>query len=261
MPEAMTAASDGVRPSPVHLSTHVALVGGGSLGAELSHPSDCNVYLVHHEGRGVVIDAGCGLGADDVSSAIGDVLGPNGVVSGILITHAHADHAAGAAGLAARWDAPVWASDIVARVLDGSDPATSGLAQAKAAGLFPPEVEFVPVASELLTDGREFHLDRCVLRAVSTPGHADGHYAFLLNTPQETAAFTGDLVFARGMVVLLDSPRSDPAQLHESLRRVADAAPARLYPGHGTPVLRRAGSHLRRALEPLAAGRPAPSFI
>lgn len=257
----MSTAFDDIRPAPIHLSTHVALVGGGSLGPELSHPSDSNIYLVHHEGRGVIIDTGCGLGGNDVSNAISDVLGPNGVVTGILVTHAHADHAAGAAGLAARWDAPVWASQAVARVLDGSDQDMSGLTQAKAAGLYPPEVEFAPVASELLADGRTFDFGPCVLRAMSTPGHADGHYAFLLTTPEETAVFTGDLVFARGMVVLLDSPPSDPEQLHASLRRVAEAAPSRLYPGHGTPVLRRAGLHLRRALNPLAAGQPAPSFV
>ncbi|RZI94583.1 MAG: MBL fold metallo-hydrolase [Microbacterium sp.] len=239
----------------VALTPSIALVGGGRLGAELSHPCDSNIYLVHDGGEGVLIDAGCGLGSADVL-ANADAAVPGVRISTIIVTHAHADHAAGAASLAAATGAVVVATAHVGAVLDATDTTPSGLAGAKAQGIYPEEVAFTPVAPQIVADGHEVTVGRLSITLLLTEGHADGHLTALVRDADGTvSACTGDLVFAEGRAALLDdSPETDLTRWEASVRRIAAEAPTRLLPGHGTPVLRRGREHLARALDRLDRG-------
>lgn len=249
-------------PFAISLSPAVALVGGGRLGAELSHACDANVYLIHDGDEGVLIDAGCGLGTTELLANIARV-SPAMRISAIVVTHAHADHAAGAASLAAETGAAVFATAHVASVLDGSNPSASGLDEAKAEGLYPPEVVFSPFSATVVDDGHELRVGRIAIELVLTEGHADGHLAAIVRESDGVvSACTGDLVFARGRAALLDdSAETDLGRWEASVRRLADIAPERMLPGHGIPVLRRGGEHLAVALDALAAGHEPPRLI
>lgn len=115
----------------------------------------------------------------------------------VLVTHAHADHAAGAPALARRTGA---------RLVD----------------------------VEALRDRQVFRTGAGDLAAVSTPGHARCHFCFHL--PTERAVFTGDLVLGRGDTTWLGEYQGGVADYLASLDRLEALDADIFYPGHGEPV-------------------------
>ena len=158
----------------------------------------------------------------------------------VLLTHGHADHAAGARALAARAAAPLAALD-PAWATPGAPDLAHG-AGLDAAGLR--------------------------LEPVPTPGHAADHCCYHL--PAERAMLTGDHVLGRGTSVV-EWPGGDMAAYLASLRRLLDFDLGRLYPGHGPPVddpRERVAAYLvhrrereAQVLAALAAGARTPAAI
>lgn len=75
-----------------NLSKHLYLVGG----PKLSHPLDCNVYLI--DGRPtecLLIDSGCGLGVERILKNIEEIGFDLGLISAVVNSHCHYRHAGG----------------------------------------------------------------------------------------------------------------------------------------------------------------------
>jgi glyoxylase-like metal-dependent hydrolase (beta-lactamase superfamily II) len=125
-----------------------------------------------------------------------------GAVAGVLLTHAHEDHAEGAAAFAATVGAPLYAWR-----LDGARP---------------------------IRDGDVFASGGAALRALHAPGHSADHVVFHLES--ERALFTGDAVLGRG-TSFIDPPDGDLAKYLASLERMLALGPRTIYPGHGPVVL------------------------
>jgi glyoxylase-like metal-dependent hydrolase (beta-lactamase superfamily II) len=163
-------------------------------------------------------------------------------VAGILLTHGHLDHSAGAARLAELSGAPVQAADPARRL--GADGFAGG--------------DVITAAG-------------CELRVVATPGHSDDSVSLLL--PADGALFTGDTVLGRGTTVIArDGSLGDYLRSLEQLRELAEAAGLRLLlPGHGpmladpTGILDYYLAHRAERLEQvrsaLAAGARTPAEI
>ena len=136
-----------------------------------------------------------------VAAAAGDV-------RVVLLTHGHADHAAGSRAFAARVGCGVRALDPAHRL-----------------------------GEEGLVDGDVVEVDGLELRVVATPGHTADSLSFHL--PAERAVLTGDTVLGRGTTVIAHPDGRLGAYLG-SLRRLHDLAQERdvtsVWPGHG-PVL------------------------
>lgn len=119
-----------------------------------------------------------------------------GDVTRIVLTHAHVDHAGGAADMAARTGAPVAvheadADDAAAGRVPPFDPSLlAGRLLNRVPGRRFPAV---PVG-ERLTDGQLLDVAGG-LRVVATPGHTPGHVS-LLHEPTRTLV-TGDALFNR----------------------------------------------------------------
>lgn len=161
-------------------------------------------YLVGRR-RAVLLDPGP---ADDVQGARIEALVGDAEVAAVALTHAHPDHAGGAARLARRLGARLVAS---AETL-----------------------ERMAVDGRTLADGDALDLDADgELRAVATPGHTSDHLAFAW--PSRGAVFTGDLVLGRGSA-MVGHPDGDMGDYLASLGRLLALRPRRLYPGHGEPV-------------------------
>ncbi|CAB4852220.1 unannotated protein [freshwater metagenome] len=239
----------------------VHLVGSGSLGHSITDPHDSHVYLIDGGSDAVLIDAGCGLATDDIIARIIAAGVEPTSVSRVLLTHAHADHAAGARFLADALGAEILASARVAEIVAAGDEFASGLSRARAAGTYPEEVVLTPTHCGVLLDNDDIRVGGLVITALATPGHADGHLCFRVTIGPLMAVFTGDLVFARGRVALLSTEDSRPAVLAESIRRLAKVRPDVLLPGHGSFVLSRAGDHLRMALDAFDTGRVPPQLV
>lgn len=163
-------------------------------------------YLVGRR-EGVLLDPG--PAGDDQRPRLGRLLEGGPPVSAVALTHAHPDHAGGAAAVAGELGVP----------LAGS-PAT---------------LERLGADGRALEDGEELPLDggEASLTAVATPGHSADHLAFLWHPAG--AVFTGDLVLGSG-TAMVGHPDGHMGSYLSSLERLAELRPRRLYPGHGEPV-------------------------
>ncbi|HEX6887115.1 MAG TPA: MBL fold metallo-hydrolase, partial [Candidatus Nanopelagicales bacterium] len=126
-------------------------------------------------------------------------------VGEILLTHGHADHAAGARALRERTGAPVRALDPGHRL-----------------------------GGEGLVDGDVVAVGGLELTVVATPGHTADSLTFLL--PADRALLTGDTVLGRGSAVIVH-PDGDLGAYLASLQRLerlaAELDAAWVLPGHG----------------------------
>ncbi len=156
-----------------------------------------NTYLVGID-EVAVIDPG----PDDVAhlDAIAGCGGDR--IRWILCTHAHLDHAPGAANLKAMTGAEV-------------------LAFAPGAAL---------AVDRLLADGDQVEATEFRLTAIHTPGHSADHLCYLL--PEERMLFAGDHVM-EGSTVVIAPPDGDMAAYLESLERLRTRRLRSIAPGHG----------------------------
>jgi glyoxylase-like metal-dependent hydrolase (beta-lactamase superfamily II) len=141
-----------------------------------------------------IVDPGPDLQAH--VEAVVAVAGERGGADGIVLTHAHPDHAAAAPAVRAATGAAVWAAG-----WPGADHGTGG---GDRVGPF---------------------------EVVATPGHAPDHLAFVAGR----ACCTGDAVLGRGSVFVAPGPGSLAGYLRalaELRRRDLDV----LLPGHGPEV-------------------------
>jgi glyoxylase-like metal-dependent hydrolase (beta-lactamase superfamily II) len=167
-----------------------------------------NTYLVGTGSRPFLIDTGSGepsylpvleraLAQEVQTDAPGDV----------LLTHVHADHIGGVAGVLGRYG-----KRRVSKMP------------------WPGKDERYGLTLEPIRAGDVFRTDGATLRAIHSPGHAQDHICFYLE--EERALFTGDVVLGAGTTVIpLDG--GDMGLYLESLARMLELALARIYPGHG----------------------------
>jgi glyoxylase-like metal-dependent hydrolase (beta-lactamase superfamily II) len=117
----------------------------------------------------------------------------------VLLTHGHVDHASGVPALLERWPAAV-----------------------------------VRPSSRALVDRESIEAGDGALTALFTPGHAPDHFCFVDEDRREV--YCGDLLRAGGTVVIPASRGGDLKAYLDSLRRLRDLHPRRLWPGHGPAI-------------------------
>ncbi len=166
-----------------------------------------NVYMPAAE-RFVVIDPGSSRPGEiekllKVTGRLKESTGAEPM--GVLLTHNHQDHTAGAAQVADALQVPVFAH---------------------------PEAA-CPLPTEPLADGRPIDLGGMTLVPVLTPGHAEGHLAF--HIPERNALVSGDLVSGLSTMVIPPEPGAMDRYL-ASLDLASSLGADRLLPSHGPPL-------------------------
>ncbi len=166
-----------------------------------------NAYLVADEagGTGVLID-----GNDDLEPLLERAERDGIEITHILITHPHADHVAGLAG-----------------------------AQEKLGGV--PMVAHSDAAAEIadeiaqtIADGETLSTGGLEIEAISTPGHATGHVALLVNGSD---VFTADVLFKGTVGGTMAPGASGFADLKASVMRLMELPPETVvHPGHREPT-------------------------
>ena len=170
-----------------------------------------NTWVVRSDDQVLVIDPG-----PDAPSHLAAIerQAAGSLVTRILLTHGHPDHAEGAVELAHRVGAPVLALDPAHRLGD-----------------------------EGLVGGDVVEVGDLVIRVVATPGHTDDSLSFHLEA--DGALLTGDTVLGRGSTVIAH-PEGRLADYLESLHRLRDLAESSrasvVLPGHGPALLDPAGA-------------------
>jgi hydroxyacylglutathione hydrolase len=235
------------------IAERIHLVGSGQLGFSLTDDYDCHVYLLDGGDECALIDAGGGRDTAGILAQIeGDGIDPRRVRT-LLLTHAHADHAAGAAALRERLGLKVLASPTVAGYVREGDERAISLDVARRAGVYPTEFVFppCPVDGEL-ADGATVRVGDLTLEAVETPGHAVGHLSYVLRRNGLTSVFCGDAVFFGGKILLQGTWDCSVQDSIRSVERLAALSVDGLFPGHLTFVLRQGRRQIARAMDAIA---------
>jgi glyoxylase-like metal-dependent hydrolase (beta-lactamase superfamily II) len=166
-----------------------------------------NAYLVADEegGKGVLID-----GNDELGPLL-ERAGRDGIeITHILVTHPHLDHVAGLAEARERLGGPPM------------------VAHPDAAAEIDEEV------SKTIGDGEKLSTGGLEIEAISTPGHAAGHLAYLVNG---TDVFTADVLFKGTVGGTMAPGASGLDDLRDSVMRLLELPPeTRVHPGHREPT-------------------------
>ncbi|HHW10426.1 MAG TPA: MBL fold metallo-hydrolase [Firmicutes bacterium] len=236
----------------MQITGHLWLVGSGRMGFDLSDPLDCHVYLLAAGEERILIDAGAGYDTTQLLANIDETLG-GGAPTRLFLTHKHVDHSGGAAVLKERYGLEIWASAHTAEAVVNADRRLICLDEAIAAGLYPPDMEFQACSIDhILNDGDEVRIGGeegvLTIKALSTPGHCDGHLSFLVDGYGYRMLFSGDSIFCGGRVAWQAIYDCSITEHIESIRKMQAADFSALLPGHLTFSLRRGKRHLEAAL-------------
>lgn len=232
------------------ITERVGLVAGGKHGFGLTHPLDCNVYLLRTGEAAVLIDAGAGVEPRLVVERIRSLGVDPDDLTHLLLTHAHADHSGGSHFFRDQFDLNVRAPEHSAPWIESGDLEKTSLRVAREAGVYPEDYELrgCPV-SGTYRDGDRLEVGDLVLRVLGTPGHSADHCCFLLEREGERWLFSGDCVFAAGRIILQNTWDCSIADYAASIRRLDDLRIDALFPGHGRFVLQNAHRHVQGARE------------
>jgi len=169
-------------------------------------------------------------------------------ISAIVLTHAHADHAGGAAALSRLTGAKVLGLRETADYVSNGDTEAISLRSAIQAGIYPPDYRFEACAVDPVHDGETIAIGELSLRVVETPGHSSGHASFVLERDGRSLLFSGDLIFRGGHVSLQSTWDCRLDQYKSSVRRIAGMNIDSLFPGHLTFLFHDARSHIQAAI-------------
>lgn len=242
--------------------THrIHLVGSGRLGFCLTDDFDCHVYLLDGGNECALIDAGGGRDVPAILSRIeGDGLDLR-KLRYLLLTHAHADHAGGAAELCERLNLRVVAHPTAARFVRDGDERGISLDVARQAGAYPADYRFraCPVHQEV-REGDRITVGDLTLEVIETPGHCSGHVTYLLRRGPETSIFSGDTVFFGGRILLQNTWDCSLQDSIRSVEKLAGISPDGFFPGHLTFTLRDGRRQIEPAVEAIRALLPPPQL-
>ena len=166
-----------------------------------------NGYIVHDSGEALLVDT-----AYNAPAMIAWLESHRVQLTGICLTHGHADHAEGIQELLARWPVPVYL---------GADDVSL--------------LHWKPSEDRLIAphDGRAISVGRLRVQCLATPGHTPGGICYRVDAGSQRVCFVGDTLFAGSI------GRSNPSTLYQihlgSVRTHVLGLPPeyRLLPGHG----------------------------
>lgn len=243
------------------IADRIHIVASGRFGFSLTDDFDCHVYLLDGGDEYALIDAGGGRDTAGLLAQIeADGLDPRRVRK-LLLTHAHADHAAGAAALRERLGLRVFASPTAAQYVRDGDIRAISLDVAKEAGAYPMDFPFpaCPVDGEL-GDGATIRVGDLVLEVIDTPGHASGHISFVLRRDGTTSVFCGDTLFFGGRILLQNIWDCSLQESIRSVERLAALQMEGFYPGHLTFAVRHGHRQAEAAMQTIRELLPPPQL-
>jgi hydroxyacylglutathione hydrolase len=248
--------------SGVRLTQRISVVGGGATGLGISHFLDPNVYLLSGGEELALVDAGAGWGEDRILDNVRSLGYEPERIKHIFLTHAHADHAGGAASLAERLGAQVYLSELEREALATADEEALGLSIARRNGFYPEDYRLHPCKVDVTLRGDErLRCGDLELVVIPTPGHSTGSVCFLVDTGEGAALFAGDTVFAGGRISLIVAPGSDLLAMQVSVAHLGGLNVASLLPGHGIFPLKEGQEHIDQAIEAFSTMLPPRSIL
>ncbi len=173
------------------------------------YKGSCNTYYINDKKK-TLIDAGVDFQGD---------------VDLLVLTHFHPDHVLHAGRIKERCNCEVligWADAEPLSILWRVWPSWEGIRIKKIA------------PDRFLKEGDMINTGLLNFRVLEVPGHTIGSIA--LWEENAKILFTGDTLFAHGIIGRIDFPYSDPQSMEQSIQRLKDLKPRMLLPGHGEIV-------------------------
>ena len=170
---------------------------------------DSNTFVVSNGADALIVDAGCSI--EQVKNV---VQGKH--VLGVLLTHAHYDHALYAEIYAQEFGCKIYASSASQEYLKDSDKNYGQLNIDKFDKF------------HFFSSDEKFQFGSINVEAFITPGHSKCGVCYLI----DDVLFAGDLVFKKG-IGRMDLYGGDKLQMLESLKRVLQINFKLLQSGHG----------------------------
>lgn len=238
------------------------LVASGRAGFDLTHPLDCNVYMLDTGTGFILFDSGAGSNAETLLAEVErDGVDPRRITA-IYLTHAHADHSGGAEPLRERLPhLTVLAGPRTAAILAQKNERLISLDKARGS-FYPADYLWTaPAVDTVLTPGAPHVVGDLRLTFLETPGHSDDHGSFLVARQGSITLVSGDAVFAGGKVVLQDIPDCSVSATIATIRKLAALEFETFLPGHGLFSLAGGKRHVEAALRYTDMGLPPPSFF
>lgn len=224
----------------------------GSEQFAISHPLDCNCYLIDGGSQLGLIDTGVGLGADEIYDNIRAAGFNPDRLTHILITHSHVGHWGGASRLRQRTGARVWTHTVGAPKMADitEDPGIRlNIKFGRYPGSFLPEA---CTADETLADGQTIQIGDVAVRSILVRGHTTDSLCFLFDADGRRALATGDVVFYGGKIGLLNLEGCSFEDYRTDIHKLAGLDIDMLLPGHGVFTVRRGQRHIDRAIYKLS---------
>jgi len=242
------------------LTERVYLVGSGNLGMNLTNAYDCNVYLLDAGSGLLLVDCGAGLEMARILEEIRrDGMDPKNI-SHIIVTHAHADHAGGAAGLKRYTDAKVICSPRTAAILETGDEEAIHLPECRKIGMYPRDYRFESCSPSIAAENGEiFEIGDISMEIVFAPGHSADMICCYVK--QWKSLFCGDLLFAGGRIAMQTSPDFSFFELSQSVRKLSGYDVESLFPGHLAPVICGGAQVIEKVKETFDAMRIPPNIV
>ena len=234
----------------MRISEHLYLVGSEQFG--LSHPLDCNCYLIDGGSALGIVDAGMGLGIDDILENIAYAGFDPQRLTHIVVTHSHFGHWGGASELRDRTRAQVWAPVRAAPLMSVPD-GDPGIGLNIKFGRYPAGFEpRICPPDCTFDDGDVIHIGAIELKAILVQGHTNDSTCLLFQDGDKRGLFTGDVVFYGGKLGILNMSGFNLDNYRRDIHKLADLNVDILLPGHSVFVLRRGQSHIKRAVHKLS---------
>lgn len=183
-----------------------------------------NIYTIGKE-RVTIIDTGVGNYANPVWPQLKNLGVEPENVDGVVLTHAHHDHASGAFIILERVEPHIYVHNLDTRYI--------------ASHLGPNLVR--------VEDGEIIQTELWPLEVIWTPGHTEG--GICLYVRKERILFSGDTVFPDGYYGRYNGETGSRNSIVNSLRRLSELKVVVMLPGHGMPVYTEADRHIQLAYE------------
>lgn len=246
----------------MRLTERIYLIGSGTVGGfNISHPLDCNVYLLDGGEEMALVDAGAGVDIGPMLQNVRRVGLDPGKIRTLLLTHKHADHSGGASAWRRALGLHVMIAHDAVRVLETGDEEAISLDVGKRSGTYPPDYRFhaCPV-SRALRDGDVVKVGDLEVKVIETPGHCDGHLSFLVDEGGRSSLFAGDALLHGGRIVLQNIPDCTIEGHRKSIYKLAALSFDGFFAGHATFSVHEGKRHVDAAVRAFEAGGIPPLF-
>lgn len=237
----------------MRIDDHLALVGSGFLGFDLTDPFDCHVWALDGGDEGwILVDAGSGMGADAIVATCERDGIPRDAIRHLVLTHAHGDHGGGSAHLRERLPhLRVHATPRTAEIVSTGDADAVSIPVARTAGIYPADYVYraCPV-DDVHPAGVEVAIGSLRLLPIPSPGHSHDHHCWLAEERGgRRLLLAGDALFYGGKLALQHIYDCSVPDAIASVERIAEHPFDALLPGHFSFTLQNARRHVDAALD------------